>query len=302
MIQMYLTRWREAWNSFWFVPRDALTLGLLRVLVGSMLVYTHAVWSLELSTFFGSNSIIPSSHREMIFGSGICWSHFDWLPSDSWLWPAHLAALATMVLFTLGCWTRVTGVLTWLLVISYANRATGAQFGLDQINGFMACYLAIGNAGATLSVDAWRAGQGMTRFVSDLRTNIATRLMQLHLVIVYLFAGLGKAQGDTWWNGEAIWGALASHEYQTIELTWLADYMWLVNLITLVALTWELGYAALIWPRLTRPIMLTLAVLVHLGIGLAMGMLTFGLIMIYANLSFIEPGWLRKRLGLTEDR
>ena len=130
--------------------------------------------------------------------------------------------------------------------------------------------------------------------VADVRTNIATRLMQLHLVIVYLFAGLGKAQGDTWWNGEAIWGALASHEYQTLDLTLLADHMWLVNLLTLIAFTWELTYAALIWPRLTRPLMLTLAILVHLGIGLAMGMLTFGLVMIYANLSFLEPGWLRR--------
>ena len=301
MIREYCLRWRDAWNSFWFVPRDAMMLGVLRILVGSMLVYTHAVWSLELETFFGNESVIPQTHREMIFGSGACWSHFDWLPSSSWLWPVHLAGLAVMLMFMLGCWTRVTGVLTWLLVISYANRATGAQFGLDQINGFMACYLAIGNAGAVLSIDAWRAGQGVAPSVADVRTNIATRLMQLHLVIVYLFAGLGKAQGDTWWNGEAIWGALASHEYQTIDLTWLADYMWLVNLITLVAFTWELAYAALIWPRLTRPIMLLLAILVHLGIGLAMGMLTFGLIMIYANLSFVDPVWLRQRLKVNSD-
>ena len=299
MIGEYLARWRHAWNSFWFVPRDVFVLGVLRILVGTMLVYTHAVWSLELATFFGSESVIPAGHRQLIFDSGVCWSHFDWLPSDSWLWPVHILGLTIMVLFTLGCWTRTTGILTWLLVISYANRATGAQFGLDQINGFMACYLAIGNSGAVLSVDAWRAGQGIANPVSDVRSNIATRLMQLHLVIVYLFAGLGKAQGETWWNGEAIWGALASHEYQTLDLTWLADYMWLVNLATLIAFTWELAYAALVWPRLTRPVMLILAVLVHLGIGLAMGMLTFGLVMIYANMSFVEPSWLRSRLDIT---
>ena len=110
------------------------------------------------------------------------------------------------------------------------------------------------------------------------------------MCIVYLFAGLGKLQGNTWWNGEAIWGAFASHEYQTMDFTWLCDYMWLVNLMTLTALTWEIVYPFLIWPRLTRPIMLILAFLVHLGIGVAMGMVEFGLIMIIGNMAFIDWG------------
>ena len=117
------------------------------------------------------------------------------------------------------------------------------------------------------------------------------------MCIVYLFAAIGKLQGETWFTGEAIWRAFASHEYQTIDMTWLADHMWLVAMITLASLAWELAYPALIWPRLSRPLMMAIAVLVHLGIGLCMGMLTFGLIMIVGNLAFVDPkslsGWLR---------
>ena len=68
----------------------------------------------------------------------------------------------------------------------------------------------------------------------------------------------------------------------------MADHMWLVGSITLVTLVFEVGYAALIWNRLTRPAMLLLAIPLHLGIGFCMGMLEFGLVMLVANLAFVE--------------
>ena len=71
-------------------------------------------------------------------------------------------------------------------------------------------------------------------------------------------------------------------------MTWLAGYLPLLSAMTVISLFWELLYPALVWPRLTRPIMLGVAVLVHLGIGLCMGMIEFGLVMLIANLAFLE--------------
>ncbi|MBV8078552.1 MAG: hypothetical protein JO284_19240, partial [Planctomycetaceae bacterium] len=39
------------WDAFWFTPADPTPLGLLRVLTGAMLLYTHAVWGLALDDF-----------------------------------------------------------------------------------------------------------------------------------------------------------------------------------------------------------------------------------------------------------
>jgi hypothetical protein len=80
-------------------------------------------------------------------------------------------------------------------------------------------------------------------------------------------------------------------------MTWMAHYLWCVNLMTFISLFWEVSYPFLVWSRLTRPVVLLLAVIVHLGIGLAMGMLTFGSIMIIANLAFVSGPWLRDILG-----
>lgn len=311
MIKEYLLQWREAWNRFWFKPTDPIVLGLMRVLVGSMLFYTHLVWSLGLDTFLGAEGILPQTYRYFLFDqSNWAWSHFDWISGSAVIRTVHVLGLIVVAFWMIGFKTRWTGWLSFFLAVSYANRATGVQFGLDQVNCFLCLYLAFGNSGAAFSIDRWlldrravhRAGQGRARRLSrlinlpaekDTISNIAVRLIQIHMCVVYLFAGLGKLQGESWWNGEAIWGAVASYEYQTLDLTWLAGHMWLVNVLTLITVSWEVSYAFLIWPRLTRPIFLSIAVLVHLGIGLAMGMLTFGLIMIYGNIAFVRPEWVR---------
>ncbi|MCH2183370.1 MAG: HTTM domain-containing protein [Mariniblastus sp.] len=295
MLCAYGRSWIDFWNHFWFEKRAADTLAVMRILVGSMLVYTHLVWTFELPVFFGQAGVLSTEYRGLFqWDPSYRWSHFEWFPSSAWLWGSHFAGLLVLLMFMLGWLTRVTGILSFLLVVSYANRATGAQFGLDQINAFLCLYLAMSDCGRAYSIDAWWRGQrGRGVVASTVMNNIATRLIQLHLCVVYLFAGLGKLQGAYWWNGEAIWGALASYEYQSIDMTWIADQMWLVNLLTLTAVTWEVTYPFLVWPRLTRPIVLLMAVAVHLGIGLFMGMLTFGLIMIYGNLAFIEPRFFR---------
>lgn len=293
----YVAGWINLWNRFWFTPGDPALLGVIRVLVGGMLLYTHAVWSLELDTFFGAEeAALPTSFREVFsYGDSYRWSHFDWVGSQL-LWPVHLVGLLIFAMFALGCFTRVTGILSAMLVVSYANRATGAQFGLDQINGFMAFYLALGPSGEYLSWDRWWANRGQGRVVGkSTMSNISIRLMQLHLCLVYLFAGAAKLMGESWWNGEGIWGAIANYEYQTLEMTWLAESMWILNLMTYSALIWECCYPFLVWPRLTRPICLLMALLVHLGIGISMGMMTFGLIMVFANMSFLSSDWIRRQ-------
>jgi hypothetical protein len=226
------------------------------------------------------------------------WSHFDLSDSAVWLWGSHVAALIVFALFTVGLWTRWTSILSFLFVVSYANRATGSLFGLDQVNCFLTLYLSISHCGTRYSFDALRRGRGGSwGELQSVNNTIATRLIQLHLCIVYLFAGLGKLQGNLWWNGEAIWGAIASYEYQTLDLTWLCQAMWLVNALTYLTVAWEISYPFLVWPKLTRPIFLGMAVFVHIGIGLAMGMLTFGLIMMYANLSFVPSEFIAKLLS-----
>lgn len=295
--EAWFSNWAAAWNKFWFTPTTAHALAIIRILTGSIAFYTLLVWTFDFDGFI-NGGLISREYRDLLYRtpleSAMAWSHFDWI-GPALRMPVHMVGLLIVALFTLGFCTRFTAILTALLVISYSNRAMGALFGLDQMLAMLTLYLALSRCGDAFSIDRWLAKRGSEDKHSASVTNaIATRLIQVHLCIVYLFAGLGKCQGDKWWDGEAIWGAMANHEYQTVDMLWLSDHMWLVALITMLALFWEIGYAALIWPRLTRPIMLLLAIPMHLAIGICLGMLEFGLIMLVANIAFIPARFFQR--------
>ena len=70
-----------------------------------------------------------------------------------WLPVVHAAALIVLVLFTIGLFSRITSILSFLILLNYVHRVPAALFGLDQINAILTLYLAVGPSGAGLSVD-----------------------------------------------------------------------------------------------------------------------------------------------------
>ncbi|MFV0444238.1 MAG: HTTM domain-containing protein [Planctomycetaceae bacterium] len=297
------TLWREAaatWDRFWFSSRDPIVLGLIRILSGLMLIYTHAVWGLKLDAFLGSHPFIEAIPLQDVYDGS--WATFWWLVPANSVAVVHYVCLAVLVLYTLGLWTRVTSILAVVITVSYANRLFFATFGLDQINAMLTFYLAISPCGAALSIDQYRRGvrSNGDRWTAapSVGANIGIRLIQVHMCVIYLFAGLAKLEGLSWWEGYAMWQAFANYEYQTLDLTWLAphDYVW--NFITHATIVWEISYCSLIWFPLLRPLIVGMAVLTHVGIGLCLGMWTFGLIMLVGNGAFLSATLVRRMLNL----
>jgi Vitamin K-dependent gamma-carboxylase len=301
----------DAWNEFWFAPTSPTTLSAIRVLAGAMLLYTHLVWSMGLTDFFGQNGWLPESVMQQVQSGGVdpdgpgpmtappgrwIWSHFDYVHSTKLMWTVHVVALGVFFCLTIGLFSRVMAVAAFLFAVSYANRITpGAYFGLDKINCMLALYLMVGPSGARYSVDRlWRLRGGNTEVSASSSANLAIRLIQVHMCIIYLFSGIGKLEGYPWVIGDAAWMSFDLTEYRTLNMTRLGDWPYLLNFMTHATVFWELSYAALIWPRLTRPWMLAMAVLVHGGIIVALGMPTFGLVMLIGNLAFISPKTIRK--------
>jgi hypothetical protein len=200
-------------------------------------------------------------------------------------------------MMAIGLCSRVVTVLGFVIAVAYANRVPGALFGLDQINTMLAMYVMLGPSGAAYSVDRWlaarRAGKPLPISAPSVSANLAVRLIQVHMCIIYFFAGLSKMQGETWWAGNALWGAFANLEYQSLDMTWLASWPLVVAFATQVTVWWELTFAVIIWPRLLRPLVLVVAIPLHLGIGICLGMMTFGLVMLIGCTSFLPPEWVR---------
>jgi hypothetical protein len=291
----------QPWRRFWFEPADPTPLCVMRILFGGMLLYTHIVWGLNLEGFFGANGWQGTTLVRTLQADQFAWSFWWWIPGGLHV-TGHVLCLAILAMFMLGAFTPVTSVLAYLITISYSSRAPMANYGLDQINGIAALYLAIGPSGRALSLDRWRErfraarGQialGLEPAVRPVepstRANLALRLIQVHLCVIYIFACLSKLPGESWWNGTAIWRVVSNLEYQSRDLTWLAWYPWLVNLLTHATIAWEMTFWALVWRPLLRPFVLSVGVAIHLGIGAFLGMWTFGLAVIFMYVAFI-PG------------
>lgn len=298
------------WNNFWFAPSQPHTLAAIRIATGAMLLYTHLVLSLDLLAFLGNqawldNQTIRDLHigtigpRTADLGRSYLWH----IQSPLLLWLHHVFAIAAAFALLVGAATRITAPLCWFIQIMYMHRLTGALFGLDQVVTMMLMYLMIAASGSVYSLDSVLRERWQDRLTQSswhrwllppataTATNtVATRLLQLHLCVIYLFGGLWKARGETWWDGSALWFATANLEYQSLDVTWFAArYPRICSMLVHITVFWEVFYIALVWPKLTRPFVLMLAVAVHGGIALFLGMKTFGLIMIVANAIFIPP-------------
>ncbi len=284
----WLHDWATAWDAFWFTPSDPLPLAVIRICTGLLLTWSACVWWLDAPAFFGSQGwLAPHDVWRMHDSRAAPWLWSWYFPVDS---PAMIRLLAggcvvAAVMLTIGLATPLAATVSLAGVVAAVNRAPLNTFGLDDTLGLLLVGLVVGPSGARLSVDrrlGW-VGQGGQSVLAT----IALRFIQVHLCVVYFFSGCGKLLGASWWEGTALWGAAANVQYRTLDITFLARHPLVVNALTLTTLLWEVAYPALVWPRLTRRLFLAMAVAVHLGIGLAMGMMEFGLAMITANLAFV---------------
>ncbi len=315
-----VTATRRGWNAFFFTPADPTALGLIRVVVGLLALWSLIVLGLDLHDYFGSDgwadpTVIWQTQRQR---QPFAWS-FWFLVPDRLLRPVWLACLAILGLYTVGLLSRVTGVLAWVIIASTVRRVPIALFGFDQIVSTLALYLgATFASGQAVSMDRflrrWRDARAVARSLRPagstggrrvtalepgiphptIAANLALRLIQLHLVFIYAMAALAKVQGPSWWNGMALWGTMTAGEFVTRDFTALAGWPWVLNVLTHASLAFELLYPILIWVPILRPLMIAGAVVLHLGIAVvAPGLTEFGLAMIAANLAFFSGSWVR---------
>jgi len=314
VVKTWVAGYVDAWDSFWFTPRMPHTLAVLRIITGLMLLYSHLVLATDLTSFLGDDAWVNNETSRQLhdgtFGSADFGRTYLWyLSSPALIWAHHVFAMVVTACFAAGLLTRMTSPLAWFLQLMYLHRLTGVLFGFDQIVTYVTMYLMLAPSGSCYSVDAWiRDRFGLPRrgrwckfmwpeVTPTIMSNIATRLLQLHLCVIYLFSGISKTRGQTWWDGTAVWYSVSNYEYQSMDMTWLHRYPRLFSAMAHATMFWEMFYCALVWPRLTRPFVLATAVAVHAGIALFLGMITFGTMMIAANMIFIGPEWVQRGLA-----
>lgn len=272
----------------WFRPVSARPLAALRMGLSLLLLF-HLLWlSDDLLSLHGSRGIIPWELTDLL--------RDPWVPGLPTLAKAFVAvgmSAHTAIIVLLSCYAgsllalalgfhaRISAFVAWGLHLSLMTSGFASFYGVDQISNTFLFYLVLFPSGRAWAFDSRREE---TIPVGCLR------VMQFHLCVIYLAAGLEKAMGTQWWNGEAIWQAVTQPAFSTFDLTWLARYAWIPMLAGWGTLVVEMGYAFFIWPRRTRKAWAIATVGLHLGLGMFMGLVFFSSVMILLTCSlFLIP-------------
>lgn len=315
-------RFGVAWNRFWFAPADAFVLAVLRVLAGLMTLYALVTLTPDLVRFFGPGGLVPvdviRSMREAGPNSpfpSTAVSFLEMAASSGELYAIHTAALIVTLLFTLGVYSRVTGVLTFVIFLAYLHRGPMLATPMEQVLSMVLMYVCWSPCGEFLSMDAWRRRRRGPAAVVQLAerrgqasvvANVAIRLMQVHLTIIYLMMALAKindgvaadaGEYHAWWMGEAVWWLGARPGTPMADLTGILGHSVLTNLWTMAIVAFELGFALFVWVPATRTLMLAIAVPMWLSLAVITGLAPYCLMMLIANLAFFQPETLRSWAG-----
>ncbi|HSI63712.1 MAG TPA: HTTM domain-containing protein [Candidatus Saccharimonadia bacterium] len=245
------------------------------------------------------NVVVPANRW---WGTFSIW-HF--LPESSGLVAVvQVVFLVAVLCVLLGLGTRVALALAWLGHVSYVQRGMVIYSGMDSILLLLLIYLSIGPSGAVCSLDAWIARwrkRGDVLALPSVNANLALRLIQVHLCLIYFCAGAAKLQGPTWWNGTAVYLLMMSPEYGGIPVAWIAknDTLWQVVSLVGGAFTvaFELSFAFLVWHRRLRPLVLIAGVVLHSMVALTSGLGAFQMTMVSALMAFVPSDLAGRILG-----
>jgi hypothetical protein len=318
----------SAWSRFWFTPIPTTGLHALRVLCGLLFCFWLLSFLGHQQAFFSLNgwidreALIEMQRQPNLTSAPIGWSIL-FLAENS---PARFEALywsslAILALFTLGVATRVTGVLSWVVVVSFlANPATSYEG--DYLLGILAFYLMLGylllglwngqlsplerifGARADFVLGRWLSIQPRAARPPSYAANMVLHLLQIHMAIIIVTSGLHKLQMGDWWAGVALWYPLhpplqTTAESLRREMPNATVTLFFLSIACYLVLGWQIGFPLFAWRRIVwRGVLLGGAALGWLGSIFVFRLPLFGPFVFLGCLSFLRPDewlWLKER-------
>jgi hypothetical protein len=198
----------------------------------------------------------------------------------------------------LGLFSRSTAIATWFLHLAAVKSADLLSYGMDNLTTIGLFYLMLSPLPDHLSLDwQWRKSRPKQR---DL-LGFWRRVLQTHLCLIYFFSGIAKCFGLGWWTGTNLWRALTRPPFDLLSAETLVRFKYFLPITGVSVWLLEIGYPFFIWHRRLRRPWLIATLLMHVGVGVTMGMYLFASIMIVLNLAAFGPGILWPQRQAADD-
>jgi hypothetical protein len=198
---------------------------------------------------------------------------------------ACLVSMGLLLLF--GLFSRPAAIIAWFLHLCAAESGGLFAYGADNFMTMGLFYLMLSPLPDRYSLDH--------RLLKvDLKgpqlLGFWRRVLQVHMCFVYFIGGLAKCLGSGWWNGSNLWRSLTRPPFDLISADILVRFKYVLPILGISICLIELGYPLFIWIKRTRLFWLACILVMHMAIGLAMGMYLFALVMIVLNIAAFGIG------------
>lgn len=287
----------RSWNQFWFTPSSGIHLVVLRHVVGVFSLLWIASFTSELVEMFGSDGWITPLvvHQTTTDGDPTQpapgFSHLFLADSSWFIWGTHVASIVVAGLVSFGVRPPVTTPLLLVIVLSYVHRAPMLTSTFETVLCMLLAYLSIAPSG---NVSGLRRGEDEPGWTK----NLVTRLIQVHLCGIYALIAASKLGTPAWWTADACWYLLTDTQHRLVALDALTSKTMLLNGVSHIWLAIEVLFPILIWIGKLRPLLLLLVSGLWLGTALLTGQVAYCVLMLAANLAFVSPNWLGKRISV----
>ena len=276
-------------KRFFTAPISAAPLGLFRIFIAAFVLVQALLWFPDWLAFFGQDAWVQWEvsralnqpwhiHMEGIYN---LFAPFGFSP-DTVCYIVYGTYVTSALGLLLGWYTRIWAVLVYLCHYVMMSTLPTFVYGVDIFTHISLFYLMVMPASKAFSLDVL---QGRSDPTPTWDSTLAIRVLQIHLCLIYISAGFEKMRYAVWWEGNVLWRAMVQPDFRQHNMEFLAWYPVVSMLLSWFTMFIEAFYFVGVWIKNVRVYWLVGMILLHLGIGMFLGLWLFGIIMILLSLS-----------------
>ena len=264
VIKYFFDDYRYKSQSLWFKR-------LLYIFVIIKCIY----WLCYYNLLFGENSIVYTEPHSIGFIKDFAFSLYNSNSTNLGYVFLVSAILLSILPFFFRKLYFISDFILWILIINISNKLyptlTSGDYLMNQFLLFN-CFLAL--------------EKNKSNFKISLH-NLASIAIIIQICLVYFLSAIAKLNNEAWLNGSAISTTLQIKQY-SLELFPNYKQNALSFILNYVVLFYQLFFPLVIWFKKIKKPFLIIGIIMHLFIAFAMGLMSFGFIMILGYVYFYE--------------
>jgi len=211
-----------SWTNFWLQPVSAAGFGLMRAGFGFVALLTMALEGPNIQRFYGPDGVLPRELIGDVLRSSWRFSLLDGA-SASMTWVLYAVLLVALFLVMIGLWTRLSLLISVVLLFSFHEYGTITLDGGDTLMRLVGFILLISPCDRAMTLANLRKRMKLVRETGKdqpakerMMPIWPYRLLLWQMILIYVASSVEKHTGSMWRDGSAVAATLHHTNFSRI--------------------------------------------------------------------------------------